>query len=75
MRRKIYLQPKLNLTVGDATATLENVPIFPQKMGSDLDELYDNLGQDMVVRFEGFTLDFSKMTFSLGPPLSAGSAR
>lgn len=75
VRRKIYLQPKLNLTIGDATATLENVSIFPEKMGSDLDELFGNLGQDVVARFESFTLDFSKMTFSLGRPLAAGSAQ
>jgi hypothetical protein len=74
VRRKIYLQAKLDLTIGDATATLENVSVFPEKMDSDLDELFGNLGQDMVARFEGFTLDFSKMAFSLGPPLAAGSA-
>jgi len=75
VRRKIYLQPRLEVTVGNQTATLENVSIFPEKMGSDLDELYGNLGQDMVAKFESFTLDFSKMTFSLGPPLAAGSGR
>jgi hypothetical protein len=30
-----------------------------------------NLGQDLVAGFESFTLDFSKMTFSLGAPLAA----
>lgn len=39
--------------------------------GSDKDELYGNLGQDFVAGFESFTLDFSKMIFSLGPPLNA----
>jgi hypothetical protein len=43
-------------------------------MDSDLDELFGNVGQDMVARFESFTLDFSKMAFSLGPPLAAASA-
>jgi hypothetical protein len=46
------------------------VPIFPTKIGSDKDELYGNLGQDFVAGFESFTLDFSKMTFSLGTPLN-----
>ena len=59
--------------MGDKTATLERVSIFPMKMGSGIDELYGNLGQDMVRRFESFTLDFSKMTFSLGVPLAAQS--
>jgi hypothetical protein len=40
-------------------------------MNSGIDELYGNLGQDLVASFESFTLDFSKMTFSLGTPLAA----
>jgi hypothetical protein len=66
MKRPIYTQPRLNLAIGDKTVTLERVPIFPTPMGSGLDEVYGNLGQDVVARFESFTLDFSKMTFSLG---------
>jgi predicted aspartyl protease len=68
-RREIYLQPKLDLVVGDKTATLRRVPIFTVRMGSDIDELYGNLGQDLVAGFESFTLDFSAMTFSLGAPI------
>lgn len=68
--RKIYMQPRLDLTVGDMTATLTNVAIFPEKMGTDIDQLYGNLGQDLVAQFHSFTLDFSRMTFSLGPPLA-----
>ena len=71
VKRKVYLQPKLVLTVGDKTATLKNVSIFPARMDSGIDELYGNLGQDLVAGFESFTLDFSKMTFSLGTPLAA----
>jgi hypothetical protein len=40
-------------------------------MGSDIDELYGNLGQDMVAQFESFTMDFSKMIFTLGAPTIA----
>jgi hypothetical protein len=40
-------------------------------MNSGIDELYGNLGQDLVSGFESFTLDFSKVTFSLGAPLVA----
>jgi hypothetical protein len=50
--RKIYLQPHLNLTVGDKSVILEKVTIFPVRMGSDLDELYGNLGQDVVAEFD-----------------------
>jgi hypothetical protein len=70
-RQTIYLQPKLNLAVGDKTATLTRVPIFTSIMGSDIDELYGNLGQDMVAQFESFTMDFSKMIFTLGAPTIA----
>lgn len=69
VRRTIYIQPTLDLTVGDRSPTLNRVPIFRNKMGSGIDELYGNLGQDMVSGFDSFTLDFSKMTFSLGAPL------
>jgi Aspartyl protease len=71
VRRKIYLIPQLSLKVGTSVATIRNVPIFPTKIGSDKDELYGNLGQDFVAGFESFTLDFSKMTFSLGSPIAA----
>lgn len=70
-RRKVYLLPELKLKVGTRVATIRNVPIFPTKVGSDKDELYGNLGQDFVAGFESFTLNFSKMTFSLGPALTA----
>jgi predicted aspartyl protease len=70
VRRKIYLLPALDLKVGARVARMRNVPIFPTPVGSDKDELYGNLGQDMVAGFDSFTLDFSKMTFSLGAPLA-----
>jgi hypothetical protein len=75
VRRKIYLMPELDLKMGPRVATIWNVPIFPTRIGSDKDELYGNLGQDFVGGFESFTLDFSKMTFSLGAPLAAQDKR
>jgi hypothetical protein len=75
VKRTVYVQPKLVLTVGDKTATLENVSIFPARMNAGIDELYGNLGQDLVAGFESFTLDFSRMSFSLGPPLAARKRR
>ena len=71
VKRNVYVQPDLVLTVGDKTATLKNVPIFPAWMDSGVDDLYGNLGQDLAAGFESFTLDFYKMTFSLGTPLAA----
>jgi Aspartyl protease len=69
VRRTIYLQPKLTLGVGSQTVTLTRVPIFPSPMDADIDSLYGNLGQDFVAGYQSFTLDFSTMTFRLGPPL------
>jgi hypothetical protein len=71
VRRTVYVQPRLVLTIGDEAATLENVSIFSTRMNSGIDELYGNLGWDLVAGFESFTLDFSRMTFSLGPRLAA----
>lgn len=71
IKRKIFLQPELRLQVGNATVVLHNVPILSTPMGSYLDELYGNLGQDFVAAYESFTLDFSQMTFSLGSLIPA----
>jgi hypothetical protein len=46
------------------------VTVSPSLTGAPNDELYGNLGQDVVAKFDSFTLDFVKMTFSLGEPLS-----
>jgi hypothetical protein len=57
---------KLDLAVGDETTTLESVQIYLED-GPDIDELYGNLGQDILARFESLTLDFSRMNTRLGP--------
>lgn len=74
VKRTIYLQPQLNLDIGDKTAILKRVTIFTSPIGSEIDDLYGNLGQDVVAKFESFTLDFSTMSFSLGKPLPSGNA-
>jgi hypothetical protein len=68
--KKIYSQPVVKLGVGDKTVILKDVPISVAPAGTDHDKLYGNLGQDLVASFEGFTVDFSTMTFTLGAPLS-----
>jgi hypothetical protein len=73
VKRKVYLLPRFDLKVGSNVATIRNVPVSPTSIGSNEDELYGNLGQDMVAGFESFTLDFSKMTFTLGNPLQGGT--
>lgn len=69
VQRTIYIQPRLSLTVGDTTASIDRVPIFIGKMGSDIDELYGNLGQDLLAPYASFTIDFTNMRFRLGPQL------
>jgi hypothetical protein len=73
VKRKVYLLPKFDLKVGSNVATIRNVPVSPTSIGSNEDELYGNLGQDMVAGFESFTLDFSKMRFTLGNPLQGAT--
>jgi predicted aspartyl protease len=75
MKRKIYIQPRVKLGVGDETVTLERVLIYISGAGTSThDVLYGNLGQDLVANFESFTLDFSTMTFSLGKRLAPQKA-
>jgi hypothetical protein len=74
VKRKIYIQPQVKLGIGDKTVTLERVPIHTSGTGTDIADLYGNLGQDVVANFESFTLDFSTMTFSLGKLLAPDKA-
>jgi predicted aspartyl protease len=73
VRRKVYLQPVLELGIGAQTATIRNATIFPTKIGTDKDDLYGNLGQDVVAGFSSYTLDFTNMTFSVGDRLQPPS--
>jgi Aspartyl protease len=66
--RQIYTQQQLELGIGDKTVTLRNVPISLTGAGTKHDEVYGNLGQDVVANFESFTVDFSTMKFVLGTP-------
>jgi predicted aspartyl protease/ketosteroid isomerase-like protein len=69
VKRKIYTQPEVNLGIGDKTVILKKIAVLTSGTGtSSLEDLYGNLGQDVVTNFESFTLDFSAMTFSLGDP-------
>jgi hypothetical protein len=70
VKQKIYVQPQLNLDIGDKIVILKRVAIQTSRTGSENEFLYGNLGQDIVVNFESFTLDFSAMKFTLGAPRS-----
>lgn len=67
--RDVYIVPALELKVGDKTATLHGIPIFTSPVGTSIDDVYGNLGQDMLAGFKSFTLDFAHMKFSLGKPV------
>lgn len=71
VKRKTYIQPKLELTVGGSTAILVNVPIFTK--GAGFDAMYGNLGEDLAKGFASFTIDFNRMTFRFGPALDEPS--
>ena len=72
VKLKIYIQPECKIGIGDKVVTLKKVSIHRSSTGTDIAELYGNLGQDVVANFESFTLDFIGMTFRLGEPLPAG---
>ncbi|HEV3419792.1 MAG TPA: pepsin/retropepsin-like aspartic protease family protein [Candidatus Acidoferrum sp.] len=72
VKLKIYIQPELKLGIGDKVVVLKKVTVHRSSTGTDIAELYGNLGQDVVANFESFTLDFLGMTFRLGEPLPAG---
>jgi hypothetical protein len=74
VKRSVYLQPQVDLGVGDKTATIRRVTIYTGGTGTGLDDFYGNLGQDVVANFDSFTLDFTSMTFSLGEPLSTSTS-
>jgi hypothetical protein len=74
VEQAIYVQSKVNLGIGDKTVTLDAVSIHASSTGTDLSDLYGNLGQDVVATFESFTLDFQNMTFSLGASLTPAKA-
>jgi hypothetical protein len=74
IKRKIYFQPEVKLGFGDKTVVLKKVSINSTGTGTDTDELYGNLGQDVPANFVSFTLDFINMTFSLGEPSPAAKS-
>jgi predicted aspartyl protease len=75
VKRKVYLQPEVDLGVGNRTAVLRRITIYTNGTGTALNHFYGNLGQDMVSDFESFTLDFKTMTFSLGEQMPKKSSR
>lgn len=62
-----YYLPQIDLQFGTARATLRNVPVLTTALGVDpLDQVCGNLGQSLLSQFSSFTIDFSRMRFSVG---------
>ena len=61
-----YYLPQIELRFGTARATLANVPVLASDLGVDpLDQVCGNLGQSLLSQFGSFTIDFSRMQFSV----------
>jgi Aspartyl protease len=66
-RQTQYIQPRVAIKMGANTVTLSDVAIHPVRVNAAIDLLFGNLGLDFVDGFESFSLNFSTMTFSVGP--------
>jgi hypothetical protein len=58
---RAYSLAPLTLTVGGREATVPRVSVFIERTVEGSDELFGNLGQDVIGQFESMTLDFRRM--------------
>jgi hypothetical protein len=62
-----YELPRVELELGSARATLKDVDVLTSDLGIGLlDEVFGNLGQDVISQFKTFTIDFKRMRLSVG---------
>jgi Aspartyl protease len=61
----VYELPSAKIEIGGQHVELSKVMTLTTLAGTGLDELYGNLGQDLIGQFGSFTLDFGRMRFSL----------
>ena len=59
-----YVTGKVNLKMGGACVSLNQLPVIAQTRGQSDDKFYGNIGQLVLGRFESYTFDFQNMTFS-----------
>jgi len=60
-----YELPTARMEIGGEDVELSKVMVLTSLVGTGLDELYGNLGQDLIGQFGSFTVDFGRMRFSL----------
>lgn len=64
VKKDIYLIPELSLSVDNKNVTLSKVNVFTQKL-SPQERLYGILGEDFVLKFDAFILNFTSMYFKV----------
>jgi len=60
-----YVLPDAVLTVGGTQTVLHRVGVIPVPLGADMDQVYGNLGRDLISGIRSFTLDFANLQFTL----------
>jgi len=60
-----YVLPEAVLTVGGTQTVLHRVAVIPVPLGADMDQVYGNLGRDLISGIRSFTLDFANLQFTL----------
>jgi len=59
-KKKVYVLPKISLTLGNKTVTVDSVDILQQKIVPD-ERFYGNIGQDFTSKFNEMIYNFKYM--------------
>jgi len=59
-KKEVYVLPKINLTLGNKTVTVDSVDVLQQKIVPD-EKFYGNIGQDFTKNFNEIIYNFKYM--------------
>lgn len=59
-----YLTAKVNIKMGGACVSLNQLPVIAQSRGQSDDKFYGNIGQLVLGQLKSYTFDFQKMSFT-----------
>jgi hypothetical protein len=59
-KKEVYVLPKINLTLGNKTVTVDSVDVLQQKIVPD-ERFYGNIGQDFTKNFNEIIYNFKYM--------------
>ncbi len=59
-----YLTGKVNIKMGGACVSVNEIPVIAQTQGQSDDKFYGNIGQLFLGRLKSYTFDFEKMRFN-----------